>query len=83
MTRFALGRAFLTSASAMTSFAVSTAMRITSAPASSRSSTWRIVASMSCVRVAVIDCTAIGLPAPMRMLPMRISRVFLSVTRSF
>ena len=60
MTRFAFGRAARTSASAATSFGVSMAMRMTSAPAASSSSTWRIVAATSCVFVAVIDCTAIG-----------------------
>jgi hypothetical protein len=70
------------SASAATSFGLSTAMRMTSAPASSSSSTWRMVAAMSCVRVAVIDWTAMGLPAPMRTFPMRISRVVLGFTVS-
>src|SRR5712691_3185779 len=83
MTRFAFGRALRTSARAATSFAVSTAMRMTSAPAASSNSTCRMVASMSCVLVAVIDCTAIGLLPPMRMLPMRTSRVFLWLTRWF
>jgi hypothetical protein len=53
MERFAFGRAARISASAATSFGLSTAMRITSAPAASSNSTWdRIVAAMSCVRVA-------------------------------
>src|ERR1700748_1965836 len=41
MTRLALGLAARISASAVTSFGLSTAMRITSAPAASRSSHWR------------------------------------------
>src|SRR5438132_3782118 len=39
-----------------------------------------MLAGTSCVLVAVIDCTAIGFAAPMRTLPIRISRVFLSAT---
>ena len=56
---------------------VSIAMRITSAPAASRSSTWRVVAAMSWVRVAVIDCTAIRFDPPIATLPILISRVCL------
>src|SRR5687767_6671205 len=40
------------------------ATRMRSAPAFCKSSTWRSVAAMSCVRVAHMLWTAMGLPAP-------------------
>src|SRR5512142_1824977 len=80
MTRFAFGRAARISASAATSFGLSTAMRMTSAPAISSSSTCRIVAGTSCVRVAAIDCTAIGFDPPMVTFPIRTGRVLRTFT---
>ena len=50
-------------------------MRTTSAPAACSSLTWATVASMSCVCVAVMLCTAIGWPPPIVIEPMRTERV--------
>ena len=54
---------------------LSTAMRTTSAPAACSAFTCATVASMSCVCVAVMLCTAIGWPAPIVTEPMRTERV--------
>ena len=48
---------------------------MTSAPASARSRSWRVVASVSWVRVAAMLCTAMGWPLPMVVRPIWTSRV--------
>jgi hypothetical protein len=51
------------------------AVELQANPHRPRSRLGEVLAAMSCVRVAVIDCTAMGLPPPMVTFPMRISRV--------
>ena len=61
---------FLTESSALAYTSGSAA-----APAATRSRICPTVAAMSCVCVAVMLCTAIGLPPPIVIEPMRTSRV--------
>ena len=64
-----------TSASASTSFRLSTAMRTIPAPASRSASAWAAVASTSWVWVAHMLCTTIGWWSPTVTFPTRTRRV--------
>ena len=62
-------------ARASTSFALSTAMRTRSPPASRMDSACSTVASTSCVRVAHMLCSAMGWAEPTQAVPTRTERV--------
>lgn len=57
------------SGTAVAAWSLFTVMRTISLPASARSFTCFTVASISAVSVSVMDCTTIGLPPPIWMLP--------------